>query len=130
MTKRDIHHLSDLIRRRRIAINLSAAELARRADVTTATITRLELQQIPEPRAGTLRRIADALQLPTSDLLASADYLDAGELPTFTPYLRSKYGYLSDRTQDELAAAFRDITARHGYTEGSSTGPAHHEDEA
>lgn len=125
---RDIHNLAGLIRTKREQAAMSAAELARRAKVTTGTITRLELGQIPHPKPATLKSIALALGLPVSDLLASADYLDPGDLPTLTPYLRTKYGHLSDNAQREIAAAFRDIAARHGYNP-DTTGPDPHEDE-
>ena len=122
------HRLAKLIRSRREQTGMSAAELARRADTNKSTITRLESGQVPNPRPETLKAVAVALNLPVSDLLASADYFNRGDLPSMTPYLRSRYGYLSDSAQAEIDAAFRDITARHGYNP-DGRGPADGEDE-
>lgn len=107
---------------------MSINELARRCGIYNTTITRLEAGEHADPKVDTLRRVATALGLPVSDLLARANYLEPGELPTITPYLRAKYGYLSDTAQAEMAAAFRDIATRHGY-DSDQRGPLPHEDE-
>lgn len=124
----DIHSFGQIVRSRRLDVGMSANELARRAGVNTTTITRLEAGESAVPRADTLRNVALALGLPVSDLLARAEYLEAGELPTISPYLRAKYGYLSDSAQAEMTAAFRDIATRHGY-DPDQRGPQPHEDE-
>lgn len=64
--------------------------------------------------------------MPVSDLLT--DYLESDDLPSMAPYLRSRYGHLPGSAQAEIATAFRDITARYGYTP-ESRGPAAGEDE-
>lgn len=125
---RDIHQLGQTVRARRIEVGMSATELARRTGVTASTITRLEAGESAAPRAETIRNVALALGLPITDLLANADYLDPGDLPSITPYLRTRYGYLSDSAQAEIARSFRDITARYGY-DADRHGPDTGEDE-
>lgn len=123
-----VQQLAALIRDRRTQAGMSAAELSRRAGVTTSTITRLEAGRIPAPRPDTLKALAGALDIPASDLLASVDYLNEGDMPSFQPYLRSRYGHLSDTAQAEITAAFHDIAARYGY-DTDSHGPKPGEDE-
>lgn len=120
-------NLADVVRQRRQSAGISAAELARRAGTNKTTITRLEAGRVPKP--ATLQAIARALDMPARDLLASANYLDQGDLPSLTPYLRTRYGYLSDKAQAEIAQSFRDITARYGY-DADRHGPSDGEDEA
>ncbi|MGL4338975.1 MAG: helix-turn-helix domain-containing protein [Nocardioides sp.] len=118
--------LGEIIREARIRADLSAAEVARRAGVTKGTITRLELGQIASPRGENLRAIADVLGIPASDLYVTAEWIPEGELPTFTPYLRSKYRHLPAKAQRELEASFGDIAKKYGY---DPKGPAPGEDE-
>lgn len=118
--------LAELVRNRRRQAGISAAELARRAGTNKTTITRLEMGRIPKPE--TLQAIAKALDLPPRELLESAHYLDPDDLPSLTPYLRTRYGYLSDRARAEIAQSFRDITERYGY-DPDHHGPAAGEDD-
>jgi transcriptional regulator with XRE-family HTH domain len=57
--------LGEAIRSRRLALGLSQEELARRADVSTRTIARLEALQTT-PQRATLNRIAAALEVDMS----------------------------------------------------------------
>lgn len=75
-----------------------------------------------------LRALAQPLEVPVADLYAAAGFALPDELPTFTPYLRSKYRALPPKAQAELQQSFARITAKYGYSEGSS-GPAAGEDE-
>ena len=119
--------LARIIRNHRIALGISAGELARRAGVTTGTITRLELGQISSPRAESLRSIAEALGVPASDLFVTAEWLPKNELPTFSPYLRSKYKDLPSAAKQELERSFAQVAKKYGY---DPAGPAPGEDES
>ena len=118
--------LARIIQEHRTTLGISATELARRAGVTTGTITRLELGQIASPRAETLRAIAEALGVPASDLFVTADWLPKNELPTFSPYLRSKYKDLPAAAKHELETSFAAIAQKYGY---DPAGPAPGQDE-
>jgi transcriptional regulator with XRE-family HTH domain len=122
----DAATLARIIQKHRTALGISAAELARRSGVTTGTITRLELAQIASPRAESLRAIAESLGVPASDLFVTADWLPKNELPTFSPYLRSKYKDLPAAAKRELESSFASIAEKYGY---DPAGPAPGEDE-
>lgn len=94
--------LAHVLRRKREALGLSASELARRAGVTTGTVTRIELAQIAEPNASTLTSLAQVLQMPATDLFVIAEWIPAHELPSLTTYLRGKYGDLPQAAAHEI----------------------------
>lgn len=124
MTPEKAQQLADLLRTHRIAAGLSAHEVARQAGVNVATVTRLELAQIPSPRAENLRAIGEVLHIPAADLFAVAAWLPKGELPTFRPYLRSKYRELPEEAVAEIEAVFERLARDYG-----SRGPVDGEDE-
>lgn len=126
MRTTDIQTLATTLAAKRQSAEMSASELARRAGVTASTITRLEAAQIVQPGADTLLAIARVLGISVSDLFISADWLPRGDLPTFTPYLRSKYRDLPAAAQREIEASFAEIAQKYGY---DSNGPADGEDE-
>ena len=127
MTSEEAKRLARTLKRRREGLGLSASEVARRAGVRNSTVTRIELAQILSPRAENLKAIAGVLELPVSDLFAAADWVPKGELPSFQPYLRAKYGDLPDTAVAELERSFTQLAERYGY---DPAGPAPGEDEA
>ena len=127
MQEKDIQGLAETIRTQRQKLGLSASEVARQAGVAKGTITRLELGQVANPRMDNLRAIADVLQLPLTDILAESSLLRGSDLPTLSPYLRTKFKDMPDSAVREIEDHFRDVAARHGI--GINTGPAPGEDE-
>lgn len=127
MNPSDLAKLAHTLKRQRERLGLSASEVARRAGVTPSTVTRIEAAQFTSPQPESLKAIAEVLQLSVSDLFTVADWLPKNELPTFTPYLRSKYRDLPDEAKTELEQSFRRIAERYGY-EGA--GPEPGEDES
>jgi len=121
--------LAQTLRTRRGELGLSASEVARRAEVAKATVTRLELGDIPQPRPDNLRAIAEALELPVADLFAAADWIPEGELPTLTPYLRTKYKDMPADAVREIEQHFADVAQRHGITLDHAAGPSTGQDE-
>lgn len=126
MTPNEAKRLAYTLKRQRQALGLSASEVARRAGVTAGTITRLELASIQRPQAETLKSIAEVLDIPVSDLFTTADWLPKHQLPTFSPYLRTKYRDLPPEALTELEQSFGRIAKRYGY---DGDGPAPGEDE-
>lgn len=126
MAPNDIQELAVTLKQRRLDLGLSASEVARRAEVDVGTISRIERGQIAAPQASSLKAIAQVLDIPATDLFVLADLLPEGELPTFKPYLRAKYGELPDDAVAELEASFARIARQHGY---DPNGPAPGEDE-
>lgn len=118
-------HLAHVLRERRQQLGISAREVARRASLDNGTIHHLETATNPRPSSETLTAIAGALELPAADLLAVVDRLPT-ELPTFTPYLRTKYHELPEAALTEMEEYFRQVQQKH---HASSDGPTNGEDE-
>ena len=57
------------LRKYRMEIGLSLSELSYKAKVTASQISLLEKQQIKQPRASTIRKLADALGRPITDFI-------------------------------------------------------------
>lgn len=126
MTSEQIEQLAALLKQKRQDLGLSKSEVARRAGLDVGTISRIEHGLIATPLAGNLKEIARVLQIPVADILTIADLLPEGELPSFKPYLRAKYGALPAGELADLEAAFAKVAKRHGY---DGSGPAPGEDE-
>jgi transcriptional regulator with XRE-family HTH domain len=114
MTPEEAQQLAELLRSHRVAQGLTAREVARRAGVDVGTVTRLEQGQILSPRAESLRAIGEVLNIPAADLFAVAAWLPQGELPSFRPYLRSKYRELSPEAMAEIEAVFERLARDYG----------------
>ena len=61
-------YIGERLKRQRTRRALTQAELAERAGVTTATVARIERDEI-EPRMTTLRKLAQALEVDPADLV-------------------------------------------------------------
>jgi transcriptional regulator with XRE-family HTH domain len=61
-------HIGERLKRQRTRRALTQAELAGRAGVTTATVARIERDEI-EPRMTTLRKLAQALEVDPTELV-------------------------------------------------------------
>jgi len=96
MTNREREALVTLLRNRRQELGLSARQVAFRAGIDPASITWLEQGKVAQPRVETVRALATVLDLPLADVYAAANWLPEGELPSLKPYMRAKYGDLSD----------------------------------
>ena len=107
--------LGQLIRARREQAGMTIRELADDAEMNFATVSRIEQGKFATPGHDKLARIAQALGLNTADVFALADYTVPADLPSFEPYLRSKYQDMPAGAIDELTASFRRIIKKHGY---------------
>ena len=114
------------LRIRREEVGFSTRQLAEQAETTHATIVRLEQGAFDTPDPAKLSRIADALGLNLADVYALIDYSVPSELPSFRPYLRTKYRGLPASAVRELEVSFKRIAKRHGI---DPEGPAPGEDE-
>ena len=124
MSPEQADQLAELLRDKRERLGLSASEVARRAGVTAGTVTRIELAQIPSPKADSLTAIAEVLQIPKADVFAAAGWVPGNELPTLRPYLRSKYHGLSEEDADKVESYIGQLQWQYG-----THGPADGEDE-
>ena len=98
--------LAEALRRARTRAGLTVRQVAAAAEMTPATVSRLETGLIESPRPEHLRRLSRALDVDLEDLYALAGYLMPEGLPELQPYLRAKYG-LSDRAVAQLDDYFQ-----------------------
>lgn len=119
-------NLGKVLRDRRETLGLSLRQLGKIADLGDTTILRLEEGAFASPAPDKLAKVASALGLSLADVYALADYAVPADLPSFTPYLRTKY---RDLPADDVAAIERyaqKLARKHGV---SLSGPAPGEDE-
>ncbi|PEG33321.1 transcriptional regulator [Mycolicibacterium agri] len=128
MDSEQLQRLGDLLVSKRVAAGLSSAEVARRAGVDKATISRLE-RGIASPKAGSLQAIGDVLGIPASDLFAIAGWVPPKELPTIKPYLRTKYRQLPPEAMQEIEAHFAELAKKYGVSFDPNNGPRDGQDE-
>jgi transcriptional regulator with XRE-family HTH domain len=114
------------LRQRREQLGLSTRDVAERTGTTHGTIVRLEQGAIEKPAADKLSRIAEALGMNLADVYAFVDYGAPEELPSFRPYLRTKYRDLPASAVRDLERSFRQVARRHGI---DPEGPRAGEDE-
>lgn len=119
---------SELLATARERVGLSYGQLEQTTGIAKTTLHKLEQGQVQHPNPTMLPSLAAALDVPLADLYSAAGYELPSELPTFTPYLRSKYAGLSADAQAELSEAFTRITGKYGYSPDGS-GPAPGQDE-
>src|SRR5258708_2347502 len=94
---------------------MTIRDLADDAEMNFATVSRIEQGKFPTPGHDKLARIAKALGLNTADIFALADYTVPTDLPSFQPYLRTKYQDMPTGAVEELNRAFQRILKKHGY---------------
>lgn len=127
MNKKSQNQVGALIARRRRQLGLSGYELGRQTGIQPSTILRIERGET-HPTAEKLDVLAGALGIDPSKLLAAAGYDQLATLPTFRPYLRSKYPQMTDDARTELEQAFARIARKHGF-DPNHTSPRPGEDE-
>lgn len=126
MDEQQARELGQRLRERREALDLSIRQLAERTSVNHSTVVRLEQGLIDAPAPDKLSRIAEALGLSLADVYALADYSVPSELPSFRPYLRTKYRNLPAPAVEQLERSFRRVAKQHGF---NPDGPAPGQDE-
>lgn len=104
--------LGQMIRQARERAGLSLRNLEAITGVPRATLDRLELDQVDVPSADTLLRLADALELNSDDLFILMGHQPSTDLPSLTPYLRTKY-HLPPSALAEASQALRGILEKY-----------------
>lgn len=123
MIKDERQALANILRGKRIELGLSARELARQAGIDNATITLLEQCKISHPRVETVRALAAILGVPLADIYSAMNWLPEGELPSLRPYMRAKYGELTEAELSEIERFVLVVSGRNHH------GPRRGEDE-
>ena len=99
MDEQQAKNLGSVLKERREALGLSLKKLGDKVGLPDVTILRFEHGEYAAPAPDKLARVAEALGLSLADVYALADYAVPSDLPSFTPYLRTKY---RDLPQDEV----------------------------
>jgi transcriptional regulator with XRE-family HTH domain len=113
MTKQQRDSLGEVLRHLREQAGLSVRALSAASGVDIANISRTERGEAT-PKRDSLLRLAKALNVDPADLLTLAGYATGEALPSFTPYLRTKYGHLPAAKRRELSEFFERIEAEYG----------------
>ncbi len=91
----------------REAKELSLRGLAEKVGMTHSFMARLEAGRFQTVSPDNLRAIANALDVPVEDLFTLSGYKVPESLPTFEPYLRTRYGEeLPDQAIEQLNEYF------------------------
>jgi transcriptional regulator with XRE-family HTH domain len=114
----------DYLKGLRQSKGLGVRELARRAELDAGGITRIEQGKI-SPTLDTLKALATALEVPSSDLFTMAGYVIPSDLPSMSTYLRTRYD-LSDDAIASVDEYVQRLIAEKGL---DPNGPAPLEDE-
>lgn len=99
---------------------LSIRQLAELADVLKTTVGRLLLDQVKEPKADHLVRLAHVLELNANDLFLMAGLPEPSGTPTVEALLRTEYD-LPEVAIREAKKHIEGIVARYGPAPTSAT---------
>lgn len=127
---KDMQELGRVIREARERQGLSARKLEIRSGLNHSFISKLEAGRYDTVSADSLTALAGALAIPLEDLYSLAGFQFPAALPSFGPYLRTRYGEeLPAGALAELSELFDSL--RHRYPgsdqvddEGADTGVA------
>lgn len=98
--------LAEYLHQAREQAGISQRQLAGRVGIHNSYLARLESGENASPSAELLQRIADVLEIGSTDLLAFIGVKPPKGLPELAPYLRAKY-HLDNRAIRELAEHMR-----------------------
>lgn len=98
--------LGEYLRAARERAGISQRHLASRVGIHNSYLARLESGENDSPAADLLQRIADVLEISSTDLMAFIGVKPPEGLPEFAPYLRAKY-QMSDAAIREMAEHMR-----------------------
>lgn len=99
--------LGAAVRLARARAGLSLRHLEAITGISRPMLHRLERNQMDEPSPALLQRLADALEIDSSDLFAFIGYQPSNTLPSLMPYLRAKYHLPPDAAAEAHAALDR-----------------------
>lgn len=102
--------LGEAVRQAREEAGLSVRALAASVGVSASNITRLEAGEHQAPSASLLQRVADVLEIDSSDLLAFIGVKPS--LPEPRTYFRRAYG-MSDKEAREAVRMIEQLHEKH-----------------
>ncbi len=113
-TRKDMRRLIELVKSQREKLGLSMRKLADIAGLDHSFIAKFERGAYDSVSAETLMAFAESLQIPATDLFSLAGYRLPDSLPSFGPYLRTRYGEeLNDDDLSALTHMFESLRSSH-----------------
>ena len=96
----------------RLERGLSLRDVAAKTGVSDSLLSKMETGRTTKPTQESLNRLALFYEIDPEELWTLADYQIASSLPSFTPYLRSRYD-LPAEAIDEMRNHFDYIKAKY-----------------
>jgi transcriptional regulator with XRE-family HTH domain len=127
MDDKQAQNLGKVLREKREAMGLSLRQLGKIVELPDVTVLRFEQGAYAAPAPDKLARVAAALGMSLADVFALADYAVPSDLPSFMPYLRTKYRGLPAEDAEAIERYAQKLAKKHGL---SLSGPAPGEDES
>jgi transcriptional regulator with XRE-family HTH domain len=127
-TEKNNQSLAEFVAARRQSLGLTASEASQRAGLHRSYWGKLESGAYIAPAPSTLTKIARALEVPFEDLYALAGYDTPKGLPSFRPYLRTRYELPYDDI-DKLESYFNFLRAQYGIPKDQPVFPPKPRDE-
>ena len=103
--------LAEYLRTAREKAGISQRQLASRIGIHNSYLARLESGETANPAAELLQKIAEVLEISSTDLLAFIGVKPSEGLPELAPYLRAKY-QLDEAAVRELAEHMRRLAEK------------------
>lgn len=91
---------AEKLRERREQLGLSLRELSKMSGISFSLLSYVESGARSAPHPDRLRGLAEALELPISELYSWAGIGSKADLPTIVPYLRTKYSFTKRDAED------------------------------
>src|SRR5579863_4319521 len=115
--------LGAYINQRRVSRSWSLGDVAARSGLHVSYWSKLESGQYESPSPKHLMVIAKTLGVHFEDLYGLAGYDSPERLPSFTPYLRAKYGDLPPEAVDDIKRYFDLLRSYYGIPEDKPVFP-------
>lgn len=121
-------NLANLLRQARLEAGLPLKEAAKESGISVGSLSHLEQGKLHTTSLNRLIALAETYGIEPTGIIEAGGYDLTSALPTFTPYLRTKYRHLPQEAQDEITDAFQRIAAKYGI-DGHNPGPLPGQDE-
>lgn len=122
----DLRRFGQVIREAREENALSIRKAAEAIGIGKTLLSELEQGVASSPSPAVMEAMSETYGLPLIELYEAAGYEIPQGLPSFVPYLRSRYKGLPKEAQQELEKTFKDIAKKYGV---DPKGPMPGEDE-
>lgn len=121
--------IGNFLRSKREDLGLSQAEVARRAGIDKATVSRVESARHLVPKTDNLQAIGEVVGVSLMDIFAAGGWIPQRDLPSIHPYLRAKYCNMPTELMQEIEAYLDQLARERGVSFDQYSGPINGEDQ-